>query len=133
MLYLDNFFPAVISGSSWSVCMRVWFIFLVVFLFFCCFFSPYARLTVSGVPFLFEHLFTYCVIGGDVKSASLILSHSLLGQFDSVFLKWGNSWCTTHLLYRISLIACVGETGCRAVVSPLFSLDLGCLCKIHAC
>lgn len=87
-------------------------------------FSQHTLLTVSNVAFLFEHLFTYCVIGSYVKSASLILSHSLLGQFDSVFLKWGNSSCAAYLLYRISLIACVDEAACSADVSQ-FSFRFG--------
>lgn len=66
-------------------------VFVLLFLCFWHIFSLYTLLTVSNVPFLFEHLFTYCVIDSDLKRASFILLHSLLSQFDSVFLKWGNS------------------------------------------
>lgn len=82
-------------------------VFVLLFLCFWRAFSLYSLLTVSNVPFLFEHLFTYCVIDSDLKRASFILFHSLLCQFDSVFLKWGNSSCTVYSLCRISVIACV--------------------------
>lgn len=57
-----------------------------VLLFFFHIFSLHTLLTISNVQFLFEHLFTYCAIDSDLKRASFILLHSLLGQFDSVFL-----------------------------------------------
>lgn len=82
-------------------------VFVLLFLCFWRAFSQYTLLTVSNVPFLFEHLFTYCMIDSDLKRASFILFHSLLSQFDSVFLKWGNSSCTAYLLCRISVIAYV--------------------------
>lgn len=82
-------------------------VFVLLFLCFWRAFSLYSLLTVSNVPFLFEHLFTYCVIDSDLKRASFILFHSLLCQFYSVFLKWGNSSCTVYSLCRISVIACV--------------------------
>lgn len=108
--------PAPISKGLWG--MGLWGgvggmpcvfaeVFVLLFLCFWHIFSLYSLLTVSNVPFLFEHLFTYCVIDSDLKRASFILLHSLLSQFDSVFLKWGNSSCTAYLLCRISVIACV--------------------------
>ena len=101
-------------------------VFVLLFLCFWRAFSQYTLLTVSNVPFLFEHLFTYCMIDSDLKRASFILFHSLLSQFDSVFLKWGNSSCTAYLLCRISVIAyvCNCLQCCRF---PLFFLYLGCV------
>jgi len=84
-------------------------------------FSLHTLLTVSKVPFLFEHLFTYCAIDSDLKGASFILFHSLLSQFNSV-LKWGNSSRTTYLLCRISVIACV--CNCLLCRRFLFSVCL---------
>lgn len=108
-------------------------VFVLLFLCFWHIFSLYTLLTVSNEPFLFEHLFTYCVIDSDLKGASFILLHSLLSQFDSVFLKWGkwgNSSCTAHLFCRISIIACVCNClhCCRLPFS--FCLNVWCLNKI---
>lgn len=82
-------------------------VFVLLFLCFWLVFILYALFTVSNVSFLFEHLFTYCMIDSDLQKASFILFHSLLSQFDSVFLKRGNCSCTAYLLCRISIIACV--------------------------
>lgn len=64
-------------------------VFVLLFLCFWRAFSPCTLLTVSNVAFLFEHLFTYCMIDSDLKRASFISFHSLLGQFDSVFFPSG--------------------------------------------
>lgn len=58
-------------------------VFVLLFLCFWRAFRLYTLLTVSNVPFLFKHLFTYCMIDSDLKRVSFILFHSLLSQFDS--------------------------------------------------
>lgn len=60
-------------------------VFVLLFLCFWRAFRPYTLLTVSNVAFLFEHLFTYCMIDSDLKRASFISFHSSLRQFDSSF------------------------------------------------
>lgn len=114
--------PSGLEGGGHTPCVFAE-VFVLLFLCFWRAFSQYTLLTVSNVPFLFEHLFTYCMIDSDLKRASFILFHSLLSQFDSVFLKWGNSSCTAYLLCRISVIAyvCNCLQCCRF---PLFFLYL---------
>lgn len=127
-VYVDVCFSTGVRGCRevlgvWRVYLLFVFVLILLFLCFWHIFSLYTLLTVSNVPFLFGHLFTYCVIDGDLKRASFILLHSLLSQFHSVVLKWGNSSCTAYLLCRISVIACV----CNCLQ---FSY-LWCLYKIH--
>lgn len=75
-------------------------VYLLKYLFCCCFLCFWhafsllsVHFSVCNVLFLFEHLFTYYMIDSDLQRASFIFFHSLLSQFDSVLLKWGNSGC----------------------------------------
>lgn len=68
------------------------------------------------------------------ESAALISSHSLLGQFDSVFLKWGEFIIHALQIYFTGFLWLQVWVRQRAVLSvPGFPLDLRCLWKIHVC